>query len=352
MKTSLSLTEVAAELERQNSAKRDFVADTRSIEASVDGSTVTLALPSGPVAKASTEIFRNQVSSHYKVPREYAERIRTQHPALWANTLNTHFQAEPARRLVRVLDNNARAFLSDRYRPLDNFDLASAVLPALLERQDIVIRSSAVTERRFYLKASSSRVLAEVRSGDVVEIGVAISNSEVGDGSLSVLPFIRRCICDNGLIIDDYGQKKYHVGKRASAEENAYELFTDKTRQLDDAAFFSKVRDTVAGVLTQHTLDKIVLKLRESTEQKLDPTKIVEIVEVTAKKFGYNETTQKGILSHLIEGGDLTRYGLLNAITRQSTDEESYDVATQLERDGSRIIELPRADWEEIAKAA
>jgi hypothetical protein len=351
MKTSLSLTEMAAELERQASAKRDFVADTRMIEV-VDADKIDLKLPSGPVEMKSGEIFRSQLASHYKVPREYAERIRASYPKLYADTFNTHLSGEPVRRMVRTLDGSARAFLSDRYRPLDNADLAGAVLPALLNRSDIVVRSSAITERRFYLKASSSRIVAEVRRGDVLEIGIAISNSEIGDGSLSVSPFLRRCVCDNGMIIDDYGQKKYHVGKRASGEENAYELYTDRTKQLDDAAFFAKVRDTVAGVLTQQTLDKVVAKMKEATEQKLDAGKLTEIVEVTAKKFGYNETTQGGILRNLIEGADLTRYGLMNAITRQSADEESYDVATKMELDGSRIIELAPTQWRELALAA
>ena len=42
-------------------------------------------------------------------------------------------QARPAdeRRLVRTLDSNARAFLSDRYRPLDHDEILERVLPAL-----------------------------------------------------------------------------------------------------------------------------------------------------------------------------------------------------------------------------
>jgi hypothetical protein len=63
------------------------------------------------------------------------------------------------------------------------------------------------------------------------------------------------------------------------------------------------------------------------------------------------------VLSHLIQGGDLSRWGLANAITRQSQDEESYDMATQLEVDGGSVIELPSKDWQSIlakpvAKAA
>jgi len=38
---------------------------------------------------------------------------------------------KPERRMVRTLDGSTRAFLSDRYRPLDNFDLAHEVFHVL-----------------------------------------------------------------------------------------------------------------------------------------------------------------------------------------------------------------------------
>ena len=42
--------------------------------------------------------------------------------------------------MVRTLDGNARAFLSDRYRRLDNYDLLAHVLPMLRELPDARVR--------------------------------------------------------------------------------------------------------------------------------------------------------------------------------------------------------------------
>ena len=42
------------------------------------------------------------------------------------------------------------------------------------------------------------------------------------------------------------------------------------------------------------------------------------MVELTAKNYGMNSDEQNGILKYLIEGGDLSKYGLSNAITRAS----------------------------------
>jgi hypothetical protein len=129
-------------------------------------------------------------------------------------------------------------------------------------------------------------------------------------------------------------------------------MFSTQTRRLDDAAFFSKVRDMIAHVLTQEMLDNLANRMIATAEEKIISKDLGKVVEVTAKQFGYNETTRNGILLHLAQGGDLSRYGLLNAITRQAQDEESYDMATQLETDGGRVIELSKTDWRQIAEAA
>lgn len=362
MKTGLSLTEMATELQRRNDAKHDYIADTRQlhIEAGAEPK-VRLDIPSnekrGPfpvtnaVSLAEGEIFREQLLGHYQIPRDYAGRIRAAHPDLYAQTLNTHLSRAPARRMVRVLDGRARAFLSDRYRPLDNFELANAVLPELMAHPDIRIESTQFTERRFYLKAVLPRIEMEVKVGDPVQIGLVVSNSEVGSGALQVLPLIYRLVCKNGMIASDYGQRRYHVGKRAAEEEAAFELYSDRTKQLDDAAFFGKVKDTVRGVLTREVLGKLVAKLQDATTQKLEGD-LPKVIEVTATKFGYTEATAQGILKHLIEGGDLSRYGLMNAITAQSQDESDYETATKLEMDGARVIELPKTEWAALALAA
>lgn len=78
----------------------------------------------------------------------------------------------------------------------------------------------------------------------------------------------------------------------------------------------------------------------------------VKAIELTARRLNLGEGEQKSILRHLIEGGDLTRYGVFNAITRAAEDIESYDRATELERAGGQIITLAANDWKVIAEAA
>ena len=354
MKSGLTITQMAQELERQQNVKRDFVADTRQLIIAEDAG-VSLALGDKGIERFdSNNIFRRQMAEHFKVPHDYAERLRDtpELRALYADTFNTHLQKMPTRQMIRTLDGTARAFRSDRFRPLDNFDLAEAVLPAALAQPQVSLVSSQFTEAHFYMKFVFPRLEAEVKKGDVVQFGISISNSEVGMGSLAVEPFTYRLICLNGMIAADYGHKRYHVGKKAEGGELAYELYSEGTRKLDDAALFAKIQDTVRGLLNRDVLERLVQPMRDATEQPLEGTNIVGAVEVVAKKLNYGEGTKQGVLKHLLMGNDLTRYGLMNAITRQSQDEGDYETATKLEKDGGRILELPKADWRQIADAA
>ena len=84
----------------------------------------------------------------------------------------------------------ARALLSDRYRRIDNMEIASAVLPLFAGQADMQVMSCEVTENRMYLKIVNKRLEMDVVPGDTVQGGVIISNSVVGLGAVSVQPLL------------------------------------------------------------------------------------------------------------------------------------------------------------------
>lgn len=131
---------------------------------------------------AVSDLAHKQVAQHLGIPAPYYVRLRSEYPALLDSNVNTLLAATPEgeRRMVRTIGGMARAFLSDRYRRLDNFDLLEAILPTLMEMPGLEIASCDVTEQKLYLKVTTSRIQAEVQPGDVVQSGLAVSNSEVG----------------------------------------------------------------------------------------------------------------------------------------------------------------------------
>jgi hypothetical protein len=74
-------------------------------------------------------------------------------------------------------------------------------------------------------------------------------------------------------------------------------------------------------------------------------------VEVLAKTLSLRQDEKSLVLRHLIEGGEFSRFGLMNAVTRTAEDVESYDRATELEALGGAVVDLSSQDWQVIATA-
>lgn len=343
MKQGKTLEALGRELQRQREARQDFIADTRSLEMTTKegGSRVRLYLGDNPQDFAVGEVAHQQISARLGIPYRYYQKMQTEQPALLDENVNTWLHETPERRMVRTLDGRVRAFLSDRYRRLDNLELCAAVLPVIREMKGANIESCAVTETHLYLKVINRRMKAEVAVGDVVQAGFVISNSEVGLGSLKVEPLVFRLICKNGLICKDFTQKKYHVGRQAGGrDEEAYELYSDETIAQDDKAFFMKVKDTVRCAADEAKFQLTVDRMREAMHVPLEHEPVKE-VELLADKFQLTQAERGDVLRQLFMSGDSTRYGLLNAVTAASKICDDYERATELERIGGEILALP-----------
>ena len=343
MKQGRSLMELGKELQRQRQNRQDFLADTRTLEVESNdyGSTLHMSLEGKTYGFGIGELAHQQIASRLNIPYRYYQKMQEEVPDLLDLNINTWLEQKPERRMIRVLDGKVRAFLSDRYRRLDNLELCMAVLPVIQEMQGSQIESCEVTPTHLYLKVVNRRVKAEVKVGDVVQAGFVVSNSEVGLGSLRVEPLVFRLVCKNGLICKELVQKKYHVGRQVNAsEESAYELYSEATLAQDDKTFFMKVQDVVRAAVDEAKFMLTVNKLRESTQIPLsyEPVKSVEWL---ADKFQLSENERGDILRQLFMSGDNSRYGLVNAVTSASKIAKSYERATDLERIGGEILSLP-----------
>jgi len=350
MKAGRTLHEFAVELDRQAKVKRDFIVASGSMQMEVSAELFSLCKPLESGMRevtpfGMTDLFHRQLGASLGIPAKYYDKMRSDYPELLASNVNGWFQHEPSRHTVRTLDAMARAFLSDRYRRIDNYAVANAVLPVISEMPQAFVRSVEITENRLYIKVVNPRLQAEVTPGDVVQSGIVIQNSEVGLGAVSVMPLIYRLVCSNGMIVQDHGQRKYHVGRRA--DEESWELFSDETLQADDHAFMLKLADVTRTAVDEARFAVVVDKLREAAGVRITG-RVPDVVELTAKRYGFSQEEEKGILQCLIEDGNLSLYGLSNAVTRTSQDAANYDRATELEAAGWNIATMPHKDWWEI----
>jgi len=362
-KNGRSLAALAEEIERRAGAKRDLLAPVTKMEVTETGA---LAVVNG--AKEIyplTDYAHAQLAEYTEIPLAYYRRMQANDPELLARNANRWLHADPkARRMVRTLDGKCRAIVSDKFRvSLENEDLLGAAFPVLQELGLQVI-SCDVTDTRMYVKCVDRNIEKDIPTGggsmgdgghtifDTVSPAVSFGNSEIGAGSFYVEGGVWTRACTNLATFGTAKVRKVHSGTRHEVTDDVYALLTDETRDATDKALLLQVRDMLRGIFDRAKFDAQCLRLAGAGEDKLPAKDAVEIVTRAARKFTWNEAERDGILGTLLEGGNFTRYGLHAAVTRFSqADEVNYDRASDLEKVGGDIIDLPADAWRELVAA-
>jgi hypothetical protein len=359
MKAGLSLVDLAREIERQQEAKKDYIARTNAIEMVVQDRKPILSFGGNELPVKL--LAHDQIAEHTGIPARYYKRMMEEEPTLLCNNVDAWFRKYTQQRMIRTMDGGVRALLSDRYRPLENNELAEAVLPVLSD-QKLEIMSSQITETRLYIKAVDQRIRKDMPTGrkwgdgshqffDTLSPAIIISNSEVGCGALSVEAGVFTKVCTNLAIASSRSMRKYHLGGKQDIGENIVAMLSDDTRRARDEALWKTVRDVTRAAFNEASFGALVDEMKGASEAKIegDPVKVVEL---SAKRLGLGEAERSSVLKHLISGGDLSKYGLHSAITRTAEDLADYDRATEFERMGFKVLEMPKSEWKELAAAA
>ncbi|HEY3412788.1 MAG TPA: hypothetical protein VGM51_06990 [Armatimonadota bacterium] len=384
MKQGRPLPELAAELERQATAKQDYLADAETMCLRSNGVS-RLVLDGAGHDYPLAEIAHGQIADYLGIPKTFYDRLRTQTETLripidgvngyddlrggykepdtplfdvLVNTLMSNKGTD--RRLVRTLDGKARAFLSDSFNPdIDNIDVFTVAAKILTESglsPDTVV-SCEVTERRLYMKVISPTLEAVVQpSGghgylkepQVVRAGFVLMNSETGWCSCVVQQYVCVLVCTNGLIRED-AYRQRHLGRTLQSDDDGG-IYRSDTRIADARARLLKLRDHIADVLDETRFREFTARMQESTEIKIIGS-VEKCVEATSRRFGLIQHEKDAVLNNLIEGADLSMWGLSNAVTATAATLSNYDRATELEAVGGRILTLTPSDIREIVAA-
>lgn len=355
MKKGITINELAVEISRQKEAMADYIIEPSKLfmDTSEDAPKLRVFDSEGKDRINPLDIgiyAHRQIASYLNIPQAYYDLMMDKNPDLLGVNVNDWLYRTDDRRMLRTLDGEARAFLSERYKRIDNYDIAQATLPIIMEIPDVQFLSCNLTPGKMYIKAINPRLMDNVVPGDTVQAGIIISNSEVGLGAVNIQPLIYRLVCENGMVINDAVTRKTHLGPTIS-EENIF-YYSKETVEADDKAFILKIQDTVRAAVDEAKFRTVVGQMREAKEAHMNTANVPEFVRLTSRTFGITEAEEKGVLQHLIEGKDLSLYGLSNAVTRFSQDVDSYDRATDLEGIGYKILTMPKKQWNRINSMA
>lgn len=363
-----TLTALAAEIERINQIKRDFVVKTPALQMVDDNTIIFGEDGKDQESFGIADYAHGQIATRLEIPKKFYDRMGKDFPGLRSQMVNRMFQEAPLsqvpqemrkrgevlqsrdRRMVRTLDGNIRAFLSDKFRPYDNYHVMGSALSPLMEMKqagNLVIKSCTLTPVKMYLEMVFPKLEAEVRVGDIIRAGIVISNSEVGAGRVNIEGLVWRMWCTNGATSQSVFARN-HVGRKIGGNEEDYQTFQDDTIMSDLTTFRLMLRDILKATISQAWIEKEAEKFRVGTERKIDEPEAM--VQVVRERFDLLESESKRVFRNLCEEKDYTQYGLGNAITALARESDNGDRAYDLQKTGYQVLTLPGRSWKSISE--
>jgi hypothetical protein len=363
-----TLPDLVTLLRDQHARKVDIPVEASQIHA-VDGhlqltGTPPLISPDGVTPTTGsyrpTVICDEGIANKFRIPIAYMRRLREEAPDLWDANVNGWLQRSGRRYLLRGLRGNdgtniARAWLSDRYKIVDNLDVLMAALDGVREAGlDVTFDGCDLTERHMYVRivceqvaALAPELLAGYRSpftgaagadNPLVFAGFVISNSETGSRAFTITPRLVLQVCRNGMTFTADAMKERHLGGRL---DDGIVCWSADTHEKNLALITAQTRDAITSFLD---VDYVKTKIAETTGAAGTPiTSPDKVIELVAGRLKFSEDQQDAILAHFIRGGDLTAGGVMHAITSAAQIVADADLAYEMESQALEAMQLAAA---------
>jgi hypothetical protein len=258
----------------------------------------------------TTESFR-RLCGHFRAPADYLASVS---PRLRDELLMFHLRSM-GHGQDRLHDGNSRIIHRDGLlvdlgradlHTLGARDVLYAVRDGLGDDSSTFeVHGLEIQEEAFRLDVVSPAVSVEVRRGDIIEAGVRVEHAYTGERATTVMAFVVRLLCTNGMV------HRECVGSRRTA----------RTRRLD-------ANREDAGMLQVEQVRRLTTEVRQELEPKL-----AAIRRLADERADIHQLEQflrqarmhsRGLVDRLrqswvAEGDEQTAFGLFNALTRLAT---------------------------------
>ncbi len=325
-----------------------------------------------------TRVGLEGIATRLEIGTRYARLCQTSNvPLLDANVngWTSHESFADKKFLLRLLrsddpsgdavDGVVRAFLSDSYRTIDNFDVLLATLSGM-KQAGIVdpIISADLTERRMVVKVTCPQIAvhapellkdyrnpfggekllpgwtperlaraagiegAGYKPGEepILFAGFQISNSETGGGAFRITPRLEVRVCRNGMTIVAESTKEIHLG--AKLDTGVIE-WSEATRQANIQLVMAQTSDAVRKFLSPEYVTKKVTSLEKAAGLEVKPADAIEVIASVSKTCGFTQSEQDTILNMFMEGNQFSALGVMQAVTATAqtlAGDDAYDM--------------------------
>lgn len=350
---------IVAEIERQKRTARDLVVPASQFSYRETAQAIEAVIPTGfndaVLSLPLTKTAHAQTAAKLGIPKPYYDRMHSEAPGLLADNVNTWTSRAQGGWLLRMLDDQIRANLSDSYRVLDNHDLFFASYETA-KKAGAEINRVSLSDDRFEMrliapgwreeidlrKASGRKGSGGVGGTSVMIPGAYVSNSETGQGGLNIKPFILDLVCLNGMV-GEQAFKKVHLGSR---NESGY--LSAETRGERDKVLWLEVRDLIGATFDRERFQALVRDLSETAQAEL--AEPVEAVDAVVAAYDMTDDDRQAILNELVSPSHdrdpgRTIYGLMCAVTERAKAyvDSAPERATDFEEAGFELAAGGRA---------
>lgn len=386
--SNASLEEAINTLQDLKSRRRDFVVPVQSMKMTDAGQVLVegirtvqaqeLSVPGVSFQKeyilvTPNDIANRQIANRFNIPSRYWKRMLDEHPELMAKNFNGWIQKEVAtkgeaksrRMLIRSYMNDQggsvgifRALLSDKYLVYDSLDVLAVALKAVKAANDlhglnIGVDKCDLSDSKLYVRFTCKDIEQEAptalrsyrdpNNGDHGGLGISngiitgfvLSNSEVGQGSLSIAPRVKILACSNGMVWDDEGFKRMHLGGKLSEGEAVWKQDTKAANVL---LIEKQLRDMIDKYVSPDFLSQRVKDIEEMAARKLEHP--VECCRNMCEAIGMNESEANAVFEQFIKQGDVSSvFSVAQAVTSYAHDCDP-DRRFQLEKEATGLLKV------------
>lgn len=340
------LENIITTLERQKSLQRDLVVPTKNIF--MNEGIINVINDGHTELFRPNDLFATQIAGKLGIPVQYYRKMEEVMPELLDENVNGWLSYNKNKSfLMRGYESDGgnigvgRAFLSDRYHIIDNYEVLFAGLEAIRDAGvEVEITKAEVTDRRLYLHVICPEIEYQAEAflreylkennaaGNGIVSGFVMSNSEVGEGTFEIRPRAVICKCNNGLVIKDDSYKRIHLGQRMDAGEV---IWSERTRQKNHELIMSQTTDAIKTFLSKDYVGRMVERIAEQSQIELKHP--IDTVQNVTRHLGITEQHKQSILNHFLRDGKVNAGGVMHAVTREAQNmnpDLQHDVEQQI----------------------
>ena len=342
--TTMSYDDAMEGLQRSAEEREDFLAPVKDIKAIVnDGGEFAFTVQDREFVP--TDWALQQFSIRSKVPSSTViQKLRSQEDAddqdsdvmaYLANNSLRRLDQDKVYRMRTYTDGTCRAFVTDKYAPIDNRWYLDQLRDNLPEGRLSHWRGD---EDTIFGNILLPDTIIDYGQSDDSDYGgmLSIGNCEIGKRRISQVPSLFRSICLNGCI---WGQckgkeiKKRHIGE-IDLQELSYAIYENIEAQLP-------------------LLDAGVRKLLALRELEVEEAKMQQVFATVAMD---HKLTKKEVSEVFRQWGQFERedrnlFGVVNAVTRagQTLDNMSW---VRFDQIGGQLLDTSESRWAGILNRA